>query len=45
MKPSLDLSALDQLFRQAHTFNKFTDQPVTEEAVRDLYDLLKWGPT
>ena len=45
MKPSLDLSALDQLFRQAHTFNKFTDQPVAEEAIRELYELLKWGPT
>ena len=45
MKPSLDLSALDQLFRQAHTFNKFADQPVTEEAIRELYELLKWGPT
>ena len=45
MKPSLDLSALDQLFRQAHTFNKFADQPVTEEAIRELYALLKWGPT
>lgn len=45
MKPALDPSALDQLFRQAHTFNKFADQPVTEEVIRGLYELLKWGPT
>ncbi|MBL8478674.1 MAG: malonic semialdehyde reductase [Sterolibacteriaceae bacterium] len=45
MKPSLDLSALDQLFRQAHTFNKFADQPVAEDVIRELYELLKWGPT
>jgi hypothetical protein len=27
MKPALDPTALDQLFREAHTFNKFSDQP------------------
>ncbi len=45
MKSALDTSALDQLFREAHTFNKFTDQAVSEQTVRDLYELLKWGPT
>ncbi len=45
MKPVFDPAVLDQLFREAHTFNKFTDQPVSEQTVRDLYDLLKWGPT
>jgi nitroreductase len=45
MTPALDPAALDQLFREAHTFNKFTDQPVSEQTIRDLYDLLKWGPT
>lgn len=45
MKPALDPTALDQIFRQAHTFNKFADQPVTEEVIRGLYELLKWGPT
>ena len=45
MKPVLDPAVLDQLFREAHTFNKFTDQPVSDQTIRDLYDLLKWGPT
>jgi 3-hydroxypropanoate dehydrogenase len=45
MKSALDQTALDQLFPGAHTFNKFTEQPVSEQTVRDLYDLLKWGPT
>lgn len=45
MKPAFDTAILDQLFREAHTFNKFTDQPVSEQTIRDLYDLLKWGPT
>ena len=45
MKPALDPTALDQLFRKAHTFNKFSDQPVGEQTIRELYELLKWGPT
>ena len=37
--------ALSQLFTDAHTYNKFTDQPVDDATVKKLYDLLKWGPT
>jgi 3-hydroxypropanoate dehydrogenase len=37
--------ALDQLFRTARTRNGWTDRPVTEQQLRDLYELLKWGPT
>jgi len=36
---------LDQLFRNARTPNDWFDEPVTEETVHALYDLLKWGPT
>lgn len=45
MKPNLDQQALDQLFREAHTYNRFTEQPVSDETIHALYDLLKWGPT
>ncbi|WCE05057.1 malonic semialdehyde reductase [Pseudoxanthomonas sp. JBR18] len=45
MSQSLDAAALDQLFRTARTQNAFTDQPVTDEELHALYDLLKWGPT
>lgn len=45
MKNQLDLTALNQLFWEAHTFNKFTDKPVADETLKQLYDLLKWGPT
>lgn len=45
MKNQLDQKSVAQLFLEAHTFNKFTDQPVTDETIRQLYDLLKWGPT
>ncbi|MFF4929925.1 malonic semialdehyde reductase [Streptomyces griseofuscus] len=41
----LDPAAQDLLFREAHTANTFTDEPVTEEQVRAIYDLVKYGPT
>jgi 3-hydroxypropanoate dehydrogenase len=41
----LPAPALDQLFRSARTFNDWTDRPVEEATVRELYDLLKWAPT
>jgi 3-hydroxypropanoate dehydrogenase len=43
----LELSpeAQDLLFREARTANSFTDEPVTEEQVRAVYDLVKWAPT
>jgi 3-hydroxypropanoate dehydrogenase len=37
--------AQDLLFREARTANTFTDEPVTEEQVRAIYDLVKWAPT
>jgi nitroreductase len=41
----LDEHAQDLLFRQARTANTFTDEPVSEEQVRAIYDLVKWAPT
>ena len=35
----------DLLFREARTANAFTDEPVSEEQVRAIYDLVKWAPT
>lgn len=37
--------AQDLLFREARTANTFTDEPVTDEQVRAIYDLVKWAPT
>jgi nitroreductase len=45
MLGKLDGSALDQLFREARTRNGWTDRPVTDDQLRELYDLLKFGPT
>ncbi|MGW4896223.1 malonic semialdehyde reductase [Kitasatospora sp. NPDC004240] len=41
----LDAAAQDLLFREAHTANTFTDEPVTDEQVQAIYDLVKFGPT
>ena len=41
----LDALTLDRLFRTARTRNAWTDRPVTEQQLRELYDLMKFGPT
>ncbi|GGR96883.1 putative NADH dehydrogenase/NAD(P)H nitroreductase [Streptomyces humidus] len=45
MSLSLDPAAQDLLFRQARTANTFTDEPVTDEQVQAIYDLVKYAPT
>ncbi|OYV41596.1 MAG: malonic semialdehyde reductase [Rhodospirillales bacterium 20-64-7] len=42
---ALDDQALDTLFRNARTKWEFTDEPVTDEDLRALYNLVKLGPT
>jgi 3-hydroxypropanoate dehydrogenase len=42
---SLDSAALDALFRTARTQNTWRDQPVSDELLHELYDLVKMGPT
>ncbi|HUA78556.1 MAG TPA: malonic semialdehyde reductase [Acetobacteraceae bacterium] len=42
---AIDEAALDTLFREARTHNKWRDVAVSDETLRVLYDLLKWGPT
>lgn len=41
----LDPAALDQIFLNARTFNRFTEREIGDATLRQLYDLLKWGPT
>jgi 3-hydroxypropanoate dehydrogenase len=41
----LDASALDTLFRTARTHNGWRDRLVTDEDLRNLYDLMKMAPT
>ena len=42
---ALDPQAQDLLFREARTANTFSDEPVTDEQVETIYDLVKWAPT
>lgn len=41
---ALDPVALDRLFRTARTHNELGGE-VGDDTLRELYDLLKWGPT
>ncbi|HEX5523152.1 MAG TPA: malonic semialdehyde reductase [Pedococcus sp.] len=41
----LDPQGQDLLFREARTANTFSDEPVTDEQVETIYDLVKWAPT
>jgi 3-hydroxypropanoate dehydrogenase len=42
---TLDDAALDQLFREARTQNKWQDRPVPDAKLHEMYDLLKFAPT
>lgn len=42
---AIDNHTADLLFRQARTANTFTDEPVSEEQIRAIYELTKFGPT
>ena len=35
----------EQLFDNARTHNGFSPEPIPEETLHRLYDLMKWGPT
>lgn len=45
MSEPLSDGALDQLFRTARTYNGYLDRPVSEEQLRAIWDLMKYGPT
>jgi 3-hydroxypropanoate dehydrogenase len=45
MSEILSPEALNQLFREARSHSAWLDRPVTDETIRQLYDLMKWGPT
>lgn len=37
--------ALDQIFREARSYNGWLDRPVSDEQLRAIWDLAKMGPT
>jgi 3-hydroxypropanoate dehydrogenase len=45
MKKPLDNAALDILFREARSYNRWAPEAVPENTLHALYQLLKWGPT
>lgn len=45
MPTPLGNDALDVLFRKARTHNVWLDKPVSDELLRQLYELMKYGPT
>lgn len=42
---TLDDAALDQIFRDARTYNGWHDKAVSDEQLHAIYDLLKMAPT
>jgi 3-hydroxypropanoate dehydrogenase len=42
---SLSPQALEQILGTARTHNAFSDNPVPEALLREIYELTKWGPT
>ena len=45
MSGKLTDDALDTIFRTARTHNAWQDKPVTDEQLKEIYELFKWGPT
>jgi len=41
----LDNRAFDIIFREARTHNGWLPKPVPDDILRELHDLMKWGPT
>ena len=41
----LDDETLDLLFREARTANSFSPDPVSDDQLQAIYDLVKYGPT
>lgn len=42
---TIDAAGLDLLFKEARTHNKWSAEPVSDETLQELYNLLKFGPT
>jgi 3-hydroxypropanoate dehydrogenase len=45
MREALDGHAIDVLFRTARTYARWLPEPVSDDTLHELYDVLKWGPT
>jgi 3-hydroxypropanoate dehydrogenase len=45
MAHRIDARALDSLFLSARTYSRWLDKAVSDDTLRELYDVLKWAPT
>jgi 3-hydroxypropanoate dehydrogenase len=45
MSEAITPTALETLFTGARTHNGWQDLPVSDALLREVYDLMKWGPT
>lgn len=45
MAEPLSEAGLDTLFRKARSYNGYLDRPVSEEQLRQIWELMKFGPT
>jgi len=45
MKKPVSEAAMDQIFREARSYNRWHEEDVPEQTLRDLIDLMKWGAT
>ncbi|WP_174297929.1 malonic semialdehyde reductase [Sphingomonas bacterium] len=45
MSAKLDDATLDAVFREARSYNGYLDQPVSEDDLHAIWELMKWGPT
>ncbi|MCE9648165.1 MAG: malonic semialdehyde reductase [Parvibaculum sp.] len=45
MSGKLSDDALDTIFRTARTQNAWTSEPVSDATLREIFELMKWGPT
>ena len=45
MAQPLNPAALDQLFREARSYNGYLDKPVSQDQMDAIWELMKYGPT
>jgi nitroreductase len=41
----ISIDSIKQLFSEARTHNAWLEKEVSEQSLRDIYELMKWGPT
>jgi 3-hydroxypropanoate dehydrogenase len=45
MKNAIEDVALDVLFREARSYSAWLNEPVSDEILRQVYNLMRWAPT